>query len=361
MNPFEYTALPGRVVFGHGTLPRVADEMALLGTTRAFILCDSVHATAAGERLHELLGTLAVGQSTGAAMHTPVEVTEKVLIQVRAAAPDCLVALGGGSTTGLSKALALRTGLPQIVVPTTYAGSEATPIIGQTEQGRKTTQRSLQVLPRTIIYDVDLTLGMPVLLSIVSGMNAMAHAVEALYARDRNPVTSMLAEQGIAALARALPLIAADSWDAAARADALFGAWACGNCLGTVGMALHHKLCHTLGGSFDLPHAETHTVILPYATAFNESAAPDAMAIVARALGASNAATGLFDLAATLGAPTSLKAIGLPESQLDAAAEAAAASPYWNPRPVDRDALRALLDDAFHGRRPTALNVTPHG
>jgi alcohol dehydrogenase class IV len=194
-----------------------------------------------------------VGLSTDAAMHTPVEVTERVWKKLSAAAPDCLVSLGGGSTTGLGKALALRTGLPQIAVPTTYAGSEATPILGQTEQGRKTTLHSPKVLPRVILYDVDLTLGMPVPLSAVSGMNAMAHAVEALYAKDGNPVTSMLAEQGIAALAGALPIIAADSQNLVARSDALFGAWACGNCLGTVGMALHHKLCHTLGGSFDLP------------------------------------------------------------------------------------------------------------
>ena len=285
-------------------------------------------------------------------MHTPVEVTERVLDRVSDASPDCLVSLGGGSTTGLSKALALRTGLPQIAIPTTYAGSEATPILGQTEQGRKTTLRSPKVLPRVIVYDVDLTLGMPARLSVVSGMNAMAHAVEATYAKDGNPVTSQLAEQGIAALARALPLIAADTQHREARSDALFGAWACGNCLGTVGMALHHKLCHTLGGSFDLPHAETHTVILPHAAAFNADAAPRALARVAHALGVDQAGAGLFDLAQKLGAPTSLKAIGMSESDLDKAAEIATSAPYWNPRPVNKDAIRALLNDAYHGRRP---------
>jgi maleylacetate reductase len=268
-------------------------------------------------------------------------------------APDCLVSLGGGSTTGLSKALALRTGLPQIVIPTTYAGSEATPILGQTEQGRKTTLRSPKVLPRTIVYDVELTLGMPAHLSVVSGMNAMAHAVEALYAKDGNPITSMLAEQGIAALARALPVIAADIRNVEARSDALFGAWACGNCLGTVGMALHHKLCHTLGGSFELPHAETHTVILPHAAAFNQIAAPKALERVARALGVDRAGVGLFDLAASLGVPTSLEAIGMSEADLDKAADIATSAPYWNPRPVDRGAIRRLLDDAYHGRRPS--------
>ena len=352
MDPFEYTPLPGRVVFGQGTLARIADEVSRLGCSRAFIVADPHHATKAAAKLCELLGDRAVGLSTDAAMHTPVEVTERVLEKVTAAAPDCLVSLGGGSTTGLGKALALRTGLPQIAVPTTYAGSEATPILGQTEQGRKTTLRSSQVLPRVIVYDVDLTIGMPVSLSVVSGMNAMAHAVEALYAKDGNPVTSMLAEQGIAAFAAALPTLARDSQNIEARSNALFGAWACGNCLGTVGMALHHKLCHTLGGSFDLPHAETHTVILPHAAAFNESAAPEALQRAARALGVDAAAAGLFDLAKSLGAPTSLKAIGMSESDLDKAAEIATAAPYWNPRPINRAAIRALLADAYHGRRP---------
>jgi maleylacetate reductase len=353
MDAFEFTPLDGRVVFGHGTLARLPDEIQRLGVRRPFVLSDAHHARGAAASVLELLGDAVAGFSTDAAMHTPVEVTERVLQVLQASAGDCLVSLGGGSTTGLSKALALRTGLPQIAIPTTYAGSEATPILGQTEQGRKTTLRSPRVLPRTIVYDVDLTLGMPARLSIVSGMNAMAHAVEALYARDGNPVTALLAEQGIAALARALPRIAADLRDADARSDALFGAWACGNCLGTVGMALHHKLCHTLGGSFDLPHAETHTVVLPHVAAFNAIAAPRALQRVARALGADAAGAGLFDMIASLGAPTSLKAIGMAESDLDKAAEIATSAPYWNPRPVDRGAIRALLDDAYHGRRPS--------
>jgi maleylacetate reductase len=352
MEAFEFTPLQARVVFGRGTLGRIADEVRQLGCNRAYVLSDAHHTGAAATRLLQLLGDRAVGLSTDAAMHTPVEVTERVLLRLRATLPDCLVSLGGGSTTGLSKALALRTDLPQIVIPTTYAGSEATPILGQTEQGRKTTLRSPKVLPRVIVYDVDLTLGMPARLSVVSGMNAMAHAVEALYAKDGNPITSMLAEQGIAALAGALPLIAADPQRVEARSDALFGAWACGNCLGTVGMSLHHKLCHALGGSFDLPHAETHTVILPHVAAFNQGAAPKALERAARALGADMAGAGLFDLATSLGAPTSLKAIGMSEPDLDKAADIATSAPYWNPRAVDREAIRALLDDAYYGRRP---------
>jgi alcohol dehydrogenase class IV len=182
--------------------------------------------------------------------------------------------VGGGSTTGLGKAIALATGLDQIVVPTTYAGSEMTPILGQTERGVKTTQRSPAILPEVVIYDVDLTLTLPPALTATSGLNAIAHAVEALYAQDRNPIVSLMAEEGIAALARSLPVLVDAASDLAARSDALYGAWLCGACLGAVGMALHHKLCHTLGGSFDLPHAETHAVVLPHAVAYNSAAAP---------------------------------------------------------------------------------------
>ncbi len=204
--------------------------------------------------------------------------------------------MGGGSTTGLGKAIALRTDLPQIVLPTTYAGSEMTPILGETRDSAKTTLRDPKVLPEVVIYDVELTLGLPASVSAASGMNAIAHAVEALYARDRNPLISLAGEEGVAALARALPKILDAPRDHEARSEALYGAWLCGVCLGTVGMALHHKLCHALGGSFGLPHAETHAIVLPHAAAYNAPAAPAALACVARALGTDDAARGLDDL-----------------------------------------------------------------
>ena len=351
--PFQYTALPARVLFGFGTIAKVAEELASLGRKRAFVLSDPHHETAAAARLMRVLGDFGVHLSTDAVMHTPVEVTERVMEKLVACNADCIVALGGGSTIGLAKALALRTDLPQIVLPTTYTGSEATPVLGETRQGQKSTIRSMQVLPEVIVYDVELTYGLPAAISLVSGINAIAHAVESLYAKDANPVTSSLAEQGIAALGRALPRIVSDPSDRNARADALFGAWICGSCLGAVGMSLHHKLCHVLGGAFGLPHAETHTVILPHAVAYNAAGAPVAIGRVARALGADHAAQALFDLAASDGAPTSLREIGMSYSDLDKAADAAVKSPYWNPRPVERNAIRKLLDDAFNGRRPS--------
>jgi alcohol dehydrogenase class IV len=353
MQPFTYVGAPGRVVFGFGVLDRVPGEVAALGCRRALVLSTPQQAEAA-RALGERLGPLSAGVFSQAAMHTPVEVTERALQVVQGSGADCTVALGGGSTTGLGKAIALRTDLPQIVIPTTYAGSEATPILGETRDGLKTTQKSPKILPEVIVYDVDLTLTLPPALSAASGMNAIAHAVEGLYTQDANPITSLMAEEGVRALGAALPQIVRNPSDRDARSDALYGAWLCGVVLGSVGMALHHKLCHTLGGTFDLPHAETHTVVLPHAAAYNAPAAREAMARVARALGVADAPRGLYDLAESLSAPLSLKDIGMPQGGLDRAADLAVADPYWNPRPVERAAIRALLDDAYWGRRPAA-------
>jgi maleylacetate reductase len=289
MHSFVYTGLPSKVLFGFGTLDKVADEVRLLDCRRALVLSTPQQEVQAND-LAGRLGRLCVGTFMEAAMHTPVAITEQALAVARERQADCTVALGGGSTTGLGKAIALRTDLPQIVVPTTYAGSEATPILGETEGGRKTTQRTLKVLPEVIVYDVNLTLTLAGALSVTSGMNAIAHAVEALYSPDANPVISLLAVEGIAALARALPAIVSQPADRDARSDALYGAWACGVCLGSVGMSLHHKLCHVLGGTFDLPHAETHTIVLPHAVAYNESAASQSMGRVAEVLASTSAA-----------------------------------------------------------------------
>ncbi len=353
MLSFVHQALPTRVIFGAGTLARLPDELRRLGLSRALVLSTPQQADSA-QALVSDLGELAAGSFTGAVMHTPVDVTEAAMAVVGALKADCVVAVGGGSTTGLGKAIALRTNLPQIVVPTTYAGSEMTDILGETKAGVKTTQRSPAIQPEVVLYDVDLTLGLPPALSATSGMNAIAHAVEALYAVDGGPMVSLMAESAIAAFAKSLPAILADPGDRVAREQALYGAWLCGTCLGMVSMALHHKLCHTLGGTFDLPHAETHTIVLPHATAYNACAAPEAMARIARALEAPDAARGLYDLAGRLGAPRSLKALGMPEAGIDKAADLAVANPYRNPRPIEREAIRALIAHAWAGDPPEA-------
>jgi maleylacetate reductase len=351
MEPFVWQGLPSRVVFGHGTLSRVADEADRLGITRALLITTPPQA-AIGKAIADLLGQRAAAIFHGATMHSPIAVTEQAMRIVVDERINGTIAIGGGSTIGLGKAIAWRTDLPQIAIPTTYAGSEMTPILGETADGLKTTKRDAKILPETVIYDVDLTLTLPAAMSGTSGMNAIAHAVEALYAQDRNPVISLMAEEGISAMAGALPTIARNPADPEARAAALYGAWLCGSVLGAVGMALHHKLCHALGGSFDLPHAETHTIILPHAVAYTAPAVPEAMRRVARALGTSDAALGLHELATVIGAPTALAQIGMKEADLDRAAEIATANPYWNPRAIDRAGIRALLDDAFHGRKP---------
>jgi maleylacetate reductase len=265
------------------------------------------------------------------------------------------VAIGGGTTTGLAKAIALELDLPSIAVPTTYAGSEMTSIYGLTEAGEKKTGRSEKVRPKAVIYDPTLTYGMPARLSATSGMNALAHCVESLYASDTTPIIQLYAADSIRAVARALPVILREPDNAAARSDAHYAAWLAGVALDRTVMGLHHKLCHTLGGSFDLPHAEVHTVILPHATAYNRAAAPEAMRLIAASLGAEDAAQGLYDLAKRLGAPVSLAEIGMMEADLDRAADLATKTPYPNPRLVERAPLRQLLDDAYRGKRPSGV------
>ncbi len=348
MQGFTYTGLPVRVVFGVGTIDQVVPEAERLGIERALILSTPQQKDMA-EQVASLLGARAVGIFPEAAMHTPVEVTERAMQVVRDAKVDGVVAIGGGSTTGLGKAIALRTDLPQLVLPTTYAGSEMTPILGQTEGRQKTTLRDLKVLPETVIYDVSLTLGLPTQMSVVSGLNAIAHAVEALYAPDRNPIMDLMAEEGIRALARSMPRLVEQPQDRQARADALYGAWLCGICLGSVGMALHHKLCHTLGGMFDLPHAETHAVLIPYALQYNTPAAPQAVERIARALDVDDAAAGLQALAQRCGAPRSLGEIGMPEDGIAAAVQSAVANPYANPAPITAEGIEQLLRDAWAG------------
>lgn len=326
--------------------------MTHLGASRALVL-STPEQSALGRQCVELLGELAAGLFAEAAMHTPVEVTEGALSVVADCGADALVAIGGGSTTGLSKAIAVRTDLTQIVLPTTYAGSEMTSILGETENGLKTTRRDPLIRPEVVLYDVDLTLSLPRLLSATSGLNAIAHAVEALYAVDANPITSLMAEEGVAALARALPKINATASDKAARWDALYGAWLCGICLDRTSMALHHKLCHTLGGSFGLPHAETHCVILPHAVAYNAAAAAQAMGRLDRALGATgDPAAALHQLARRLNAPQSLRELGLDEADIGRAADLAAANPYSNPCRIERAGIEALLRRAWAGEGP---------
>jgi maleylacetate reductase len=347
---FIYETQPSRVVFRAGALDDLAAETARLGS-RAFVICTPGQ-KALGQHCAGLLGSVAIDVYDKAVMHVPMDVVRAAVTRVTQLDADCLVAIGGGSTIGLAKAIAFERKLPILAIPTTYSGSEVTPIWGCTENGVKRVARDAHVQPRTIIYDPLLTLRLPRGVSGLSGVNAIAHCVEGLYSETANPLVSQMAEEGIRALGRSLPVLVKDPTDIDARSDALYGAWLGGCVLAAVGMALHHKLCHVLGGTFNLPHAETHTVILPHAAAYNAAAAPEAMMRVARALGVADAAQGLFDLNLAIGAAVALKDIGMPESGIDQAVSLATKTPYYNPAPVTVDGVRALLMNAWHGRRP---------
>jgi alcohol dehydrogenase class IV len=352
MRSFVYNGQPGRVVFGAGALAQLGKEIETLGARRALVL-STPEQRASAERVAAMLGPKAAGIFDRAVMHVPIETAREARELARQLDADCAVAVGGGSTTGLGKAIALDSGLTILAIPTTYAGSEMTPIYGITEAGLKKTGRDARVLPRTVLYDPELTLSLPAGLSVTSGLNAIAHAAEGLYAVDANPVMDLMAEEGIRALGRALPGIRANPQDLQARSDALYGAWLCGLVLANVGMALHHKLCHTLGGSFNLPHAETHTIVLPHALAYNAKAAPEAMKRIARALEGRSAAQAVYDLARDNGAPVALREIGMKAEDLDRACDIALQNQYPNPRPLERPAIRQLLQDAFEGKRPS--------
>jgi maleylacetate reductase len=350
---FTFVSQPGRVVFGQGKIGSLQEEIERLGAKRALVL-STPDQRAQAQMVADVLGERTAGIFDKAVMHVPIETAREAREVARELGADCAIAIGGGSTTGLGKAIALDSGLPILAIPTTYAGSEMTPVYGLTEAGVKKTGKDPRVLPRTVIYDPDLTASLPVGMSVTSGINAIAHAAEGLYAQDGNPVMSLLAEEGIRAMSEGLRKVVANPADIGARSDCLYGAWLCGSVLGNVGMALHHKLCHTLGGSFNLPHAQTHTIVLPHAIAYNASAAPEAAKRIQRALGDTGTSAGgaLYDLAASLDAPLALRDLGLTEPDLDRATEIALANPYWNPRPIEREAIRELLQNAYEGRRP---------
>ncbi|MBQ2263131.1 MAG: maleylacetate reductase [Loktanella sp.] len=347
---FTFPGIPARVIFGSGTLAQVADAVTSLNRSKALILSTPQQAGQAQD-VADRLGPLAAGMFTEAAMHTPVDVTERALAAYESADADCTIAIGGGSTTGLGKAIAIRNGADQVVIPTTYAGSEMTDILGETDKGEKTTRRDPAIRPELVIYDVDLTLGLPVPMTVTSALNAIAHAVEGLYAPDANPITDMMSVAAISAFRDHLPELVTNPAEPQARAEVLYAAWLCSATLGAVTMSLHHKLCHVLGGSFGLPHAETHAIMLPHTAGFNAVAALDRLAPVAEIMGGS-VGGGLWDFAKGLGAPMRLSDLGLAEGDIARAAEIATRQPYANPRDFGQDDIAMILTAALRGTRP---------
>lgn len=351
MKEFVYNQNPIRVVFGVGAVARLHDELERLKVHRPLFLATPGRRADAGKASATLTGMTAAIHAE-AVMHVPVETIAAATNAVKVHNADSIVAFGGGSALDTSKAVGLELALPVVAVATTYGGAEVTPSYGYTEDGIKKGRRDRKMLPKTVIYDPALTVSLPPHVSGPSGMNAIAHCVEGLYGRDANPVMSLLAAEGIRALARSLPVVVKEPSNIEARSEALYGAWLAGTVLGSVGMAVHHNIAHVLGGSFHLVHADAHTVVLPHSAAFNREAAPEAMRIVAEALGAEDAARGIYDLEKKIGAPTSLKEIGMPEDQLDSAAKIVVEHAYYNPRLVEFAGVRRLLQNAFEGARP---------
>lgn len=347
---FVFAGISSRVVFGVGTLAQTGDEIRRLGHQAALILC-SPHQVADAQALSDHLGDLSRGVFSQAAMHTPIEVTDAAVAVYQASGATCVVALGGGTSIGLGKAIALRTGADQIAIPTTYAGSEMTDILGETVQGRKTTRRDAAIRPEVVIYDVALTLTLPAAMTVTSALNAIAHGIEALYATDGNPLLSLMSLEAMRAFKTGLPVLRAAPQDMAARGQVLYGAWLCSTALGYVSMALHHKLAHVIGGSFNMPHAETHAILLPHTAGFNAQAVPQILTPVAQIFGGS-VGGGLWDFAQENGAPLALRDLGLSAADLDRAADIATQAPYPNPRPFDRADIRTLLQAAWEGTRP---------
>ncbi|WP_410631095.1 maleylacetate reductase [Amycolatopsis sp. cmx-4-83] len=348
MTAFTYDALPGRVVFSPGAArTRLHAEVDALGATRILLVASDAESALAHELTAPFAGRIAA-TFTAVRPHVPIETAE--LARDAATDADLLLSVGGGSTTGTAKAVALTSGLPILAVPTTYAGSEVTPVWGLTERGRKTTGTDPRVLPRTVVYDPDLTATLPAELSAASGLNALAHCVDAFWAPRRNPISGAVAEGGIRHLLAGLSRGAAD---AEARTELLLGAYLAGSAFAGTGSGLHHKICHVLGGAFDLPHAWTHAIVLPYVLAFNAPHAPEAASRIAAALGHADPVEALRDLGAKLGVPAGLRQLGLREADLDTVhGDILALAPADNPRPVTAEGVRTLLHAAWAGTDP---------
>ncbi|MFF3916003.1 maleylacetate reductase [Streptomyces sp. NPDC001852] len=340
-----HETLPCRVLVGAGARRAVPEETRRLGSGRVLLLATG-SARAAADELARALGSRLAARFDGAVVHTPVAVTEEALDLLRQADADGLVAIGGGSAVGLGKALSVRTGLPQVAVPTTYAGSEVTPVLGETKDGVKTTRRDPAIAPGTVVYDPELTLGMPPGLTLASALNALAHAVEALWAPNATAASDALATEAADGILGGLPAVLADPSGLPGRTRLQQSAWLAGLCLAQTRMGLHHQLAHVLGGTFDLPHAELHALLLPHVLAFNLPAAPRAAARLERITGGDPVAV-VGGLARSHTGPTRLRALGVPREGLRPVAERVAAQPYPNPRAPDAESVTLLLEAAW--------------
>jgi maleylacetate reductase len=346
----ELTA--ARVVFAAGARHQVPDECKRLGLARVLLIGGGSSAGVLAE-LRVALGSRCAGLFDDVAQHVPADRADACVNLARAVTADGAVAVGGGSAIGFAKVLALRLGLPILAVPTTLAGSEMTPVHGVTSDGVKRTGSDPVVQPKVVVYDPELLTSLPAPLLASSGMNALAHAVESLWLPTATPYSEAVAGAAIRSLTSSLPAATAAGASMADRAQSLVGAHLGSLALGATGTGLHHRVCHVLGGTFSLPHADVHAAVLPHVVAFNLPSAPRAAAALERALGRDGSPAGaIFDLAAGIGAATSLHSLGLRETDLGAVVDAVTATPVANPRPVNHGALAEALGTAWRGDRP---------
>jgi len=348
---FVYDANPSRVIFAVGARSRAGEELDRLGASRIMVVTTPTQAGVAAE-FARLIGQRAGIVYPCAQLHTPTNVTEAALTAVSSVKADGILAIGGGTAIGLSKAIALRTDLPQLIIPTTFAGSEVTPILWETQRGDRIVQRNLKILPETVIYDPGFVSALPASIAGPSAMNALANAIEALCARDGNPLTQIMAEQSIRTLADALPRVLADGAHINAWSGALQGSWLAGASAGSVSAALHHKLCDVLGAAFDLTYADVHCVMLPYTAAFQLRETPGAMKRAAHALGCEDGPLALYDLMLKAANDKSLRKMGLTRAALEKAADLAIGDPHDNAGLATRDEILEMLLGAYEGLAP---------
>ncbi|MGW7621712.1 maleylacetate reductase [Streptomyces antimycoticus] len=348
---FIHQSHASRIVFGRGRRHEAAQELRALGVRAPLCVSSPGSAAAvAGVAASLADGALApAATSDRARMHVPEHLVDEHVRTVAESGADSLVAVGGGSAIGLAKAVALRTGLPIVCLPTTYSGSEMTDVWGITKGGEKRTGRDARVLARVVVYDSELTDSLPRSVSGLSGLNAVAHAVEAVYAPDTSPLVAVTAGEAIAVMTRALRGLDG-GWNDRDRDEALYAAWLCGICLDSTTMGLHHRLCHLLGGRFDAPHAATHALVLPFVLRHQEPWLPAAhRELMARSADGGDLCTELLRLARAFGAPSGLGQLGVGLDDLAPIARRLAQGSPPGISPNDEESLLTLLRALHEG------------
>lgn len=347
--PFVYKSDQIRVLFGRGAAKQLADEAERHDMARVMLLCSHGRGALARE-IAAPLGPRVVGVSETVRPGMPVAAFDEIVADLKRFDADGFVCVGGGSPVGLAKAVAAATKIPFIAVVTTYSGSEMAARWYLGTGGGERSGQSKHALPASAIYDPALTLALPFKTSAASAMNAMAHAVESLYAPDANPIVLTLAEEAARRLAAALPRLKADPKDIDARTDALYGAWLAAAFRASIGLS--HTIAQRVRQNFATEHAATHAAVLPYAAAFNLVAAPAARERLARALGASDPARALYDVNVACGLATGLKELGLREADIHRAAEIVSQRKFPGPRPVTPADIENVVRQAFAGAPP---------